>query len=148
MKVGTFRRDARAMREGEWVSPGPEFEDVEIKTRAMLPVYHDQYAIRVAREARRVGGEANIGIEFRNRLVVDLIIAHCILDIRGLEHDDHTPILFEEFCEMIRDESYADLAAMAIKATGAVGRARDDVREDAIKNSVVASTDSYVEEKT
>jgi hypothetical protein len=139
MKVGSFRRDAKAMRDGEWVSPGPEFDDVEIKTRAMLPAYHDKLAALRAREARRVGGEAKIGMEFMNRAIVDCLIECCLLDIRGLTHDSEpgepvVPVMFEEFVEMIKDPGYAELAAMAVQATAQVGRARDEDLQDAVGN--------------
>ena len=139
MKVGSFRRDARAMRDGEWVSPGPEFGEVEIKTRAMLPAYYDKLAALTAREARRVGGENKIGMEFRNRAIVQCLVEFCLQDIRGLEHDDGKPINFDEFVEMIGQEDYAELATMAIVATAQVGRSRDEDVADATKNLPPAS---------
>ena len=139
MKVGSFRRDARAMRDGEWVSPGPEFGEVEIKTRAMLPAYYDKLAALTAREARRVGGENKIGMEFRNRSIVACLVEFCLQDIRGLEHDNGEPVTFEQFVEMIGQEDYSELATMAIVATAQVGRSRDDELSDAVGNSLPAS---------
>lgn len=139
MKVGSFRRDARAMRDGEWVSPGPEFGEVEIKTRAMLPAYYDALNARTAREARRVGGANKIGMKFQNSNVVDCLIEYCLQDIRGLEQDDGTAVTFDQFCEMIRQEDFAELAAMAIQATAQVGRCRDDELQDAVGNSAPVS---------
>ncbi len=140
MKVTSFRRDAKAMRDGEWVSPGPEFGDVEIKTRAMMSAYYDSLNAKTAREARRVGGENKIGQQFKNRVIIEAMIDHCLLDIRGLEHDDGTPITIAEFRDMIREEDYAELATMALQATIQVGRQRDDELQDAVGNSPAAST--------
>lgn len=148
MKVGSFRRDAKAMRQGEWVSPGPEFGEVEILTRAMLPAYYDALAARTAREARRVGGEAKIGMAFKNKVIVDCMIEFCLQDIRGLENDDGSPVTFEQYVEMIREEDYAELATMAIQATAQVGRTREDAKQDAAGNSHGASTASYAAAET
>lgn len=134
MKVGSFRRDAKAMRDGEWVSPGPEFGEVEILTRAMLPAYFDAVNAKTAREARRVGGEAKIGQAFRNKVIVDCLIEHCLMDIRGLENDDGSPVSFEQFCDMIQQEEFSELATMALQATNQVGRSRDDELADALGN--------------
>lgn len=139
MKTSSFKRDARAMRDGEWVSPGPEFGEIEIKTKAMLPSYYDAMNAKTAREARRAGGEAKIGQAFRNKVIVDCMIEHCLMDIRGLEHDDGTPVLFAEFCEMIQDESFSELATMAIQATAQVGRSREDELVAAVGNSPPSS---------
>lgn len=123
------------MRDGEWVSPGPEFGEVELKTRAMLPAYYDKLAALTAREARRVGGENKIGMEFRNRSICACLVEFCLQDIRGLEHDETgQPVTFPEFCDMILSEDYAELATMAIVATSQVGRAREAELEDATKN--------------
>ena len=135
MKVGSFRRDAKAMRDGEWVSPGPAYGEVEIRTRAMLPSYYDRLAAMNAREARRVGGEDKIGMSFKNSSIIEALIDHCLLDIRGLENDDGSAVTFAQFCEMIRQEDFAELATMAIVATSQVGRSREDELADATKNS-------------
>ena len=139
MKVSSFRRDPRAMHDGEWIPAGPGWGEIEVKTRAMLPVYRDAVATRMAREERKAGGADRVKSSVRDRVIIDCLIDHCLLDVRGLEHENGDAVTFTEFCDMIRLEEYTELAGMCITATGQVGRERDEQLADAVGNSPAAS---------
>lgn len=135
MKVGSFKRDPRAMREGEWVPAGPEFGELTIKTKAMGTAFADAQQAMLRREARLAAGEANIKQEKRNAIFAECLIQHCLLDVKGLEHDDGSAVTFPEFCEMLRLEEFSELAIVATNCAAQVGRRAAVQAEDAAGNS-------------
>ena len=134
-KLSTFSRDARAMRDGDWISPGPEYGEIEIKTRAMGPTYSDARAAMIRREARLAGGEQKIGQKRRNEIDLECLIKHCLLDVRGLTHDDDTAVTFAEFCDLLPKPEHAELAVLAFTCAGLVGQSKAVQIEEATGNS-------------
>lgn len=121
-KLGSFGRSRSAMDEGEWVSPGDEFDDLEIKTRPYNDAYTDLRALKLRQAARRYGGEiGKIPNAVQRGIIVDCLVAHCLQDVRNLEHDDGTPVEFDDFVEMLRDARYGDLFVAAAAAPAKVG---------------------------
>lgn len=139
-KLGSFGRSRSAMDEGEWVSPGDEFDDLEIKTRAYNDAYTDLRALKLRREARRHGGDiGKIPNAVQRAIIVDCLVAHCLQDVRNLEDDDGTPVPFDQFAEMLKDPRYGDLFIAATAAPAKVGLASAEEAEEAEGNSPAPS---------
>lgn len=134
-KLSSFSRNGKAMREGEWINPGPEYGGIEIRTKAPGPAYADARAAKLRRAARIAGGEAKVGQEQRNAIDVEALIEHCLLDVRGLEHDDGRPVTFDEFCKLLQQEEHAELAILAFTCASQVGQRKADQLEEAEGNS-------------
>lgn len=135
-KLGSFGRSRSALDEGEWVSPGDEFDDLEIKTRAYNDAYTDLRAQKLRREARRYGGDiGKIPNAVQRGIIVDCLVAHCLQDVRNLEGEDGAPVPFDAFVEMLKDPRYGDLFVAATAAPARVGLTVGDDAEEAEGNS-------------
>jgi hypothetical protein len=134
-KLSDFHLNVKAMREGEWVSMGAEFGDLEIKTKAMGDGYHKMQSDLLRREARLAGGEDKIPAVKKREINVKCLVECCLLDVRGLTQDDGvTPVSFKEFCELLAEEAYAEMAVLALRATIEVGTKRAAKKEEAKGN--------------
>lgn len=138
-KLSTFGRNAKAMREGDWVNPGAEYGGLEIKTKAMNADYADfrTGALRLAVRAEG-GNEQKVGAEVRNRIDIEALNTKCLLDIRGLEHADGKPVSIDEFKQMILLPEYGELAIIAFQCAGQVGRVNAAMAQEAEGNSSTA----------
>lgn len=130
----SFRRDARAMREGDWVSPGAEFDGLEIRCRFLGFDYADAVALKTRQSARLPGGEDRLTSEQRSRINLDAMIETALLDVRGLQDDTGAPVPFADFIDMLRDPAYGQLATLAFQCCMMVGRQRETDRQDAAGN--------------
>lgn len=132
--ISSFRRDAKAMRDGEWVSPGPEYGDFKVHTRALGNKFHDAVAARMKLIARNYGGEDRIPSDVRADIGNEELIKHCLIGIDGL-NDGGVPVTFERFCQMIKDPSYGELSNAVFLAASMVGRNRTADLKEAAGNS-------------
>ena len=129
-KLNTFSRDGDAMRNGEWVNPGTEYGGIQIRTRALGAAYADARAGRLKRAAREAGREDLIGQAEKNRIDIEALCETCLLDVRGLQHDDApdgTPggdVTIAEFKELILKDEHAELALLAFLCAQMVGQKR------------------------
>lgn len=134
-KLSAFRVDSRAADEGAWLSPGDEYDDLEIKTRAMGDRYSDALTAKRRRAAVSLGGDTSkIPAAVARALLVDSLIDHCLQDVRGLSDDSGKPVDFAAFCALLRDPAYPDLLVAAIRAATAAGNVRAAVTEEAAGN--------------
>lgn len=136
-KLGNFKINSKARKDGEWVRPGEEYEDLEILTRGLTDTYFDGQAARQRRAAVAYNGNVDkLPLAERREINLDLLIEHVILDVRNLTHDDgKTPVTFAEFKVMLRDPDYAELGLACFAAASQVGRRRQADVEDAIPSS-------------
>lgn len=132
--ISSFRRDARAMRDGAWIKPGPEYGPLEIHTRAMGPRFRDALAANLRAAAKQHLTEDRIPSEVREQITTDALIEHCLLDVRGIT-ENGAPITFARFCELIRDPAFAELNNAAFIAAGLVGRQQQEQADAALGNS-------------
>jgi hypothetical protein len=130
----SFRRDGRAMKDGAWISPGPEYGALEIHTAAIGPRYRDHVAAAIRAAAKKHLSEERIPAEVRDAINTEALIATCLMDVRGLS-DGGTPITFARFCDLIRDPEYVELNNAAFIAAGLVGRQLAEATEQAVGNS-------------
>jgi hypothetical protein len=139
--VSSFKRNASAMRDGEWISPGPEYGDLLIKTRALGPAFQDARAAALRAAAKRHLTEDRIPSAEREAIVTDALIDHCLIDIKGLT-DGGALVTIARFREMIRDPGFGELNNAAFIAAGLVGRSQAHETEAAVGNLQPASASS------
>lgn len=132
--ISSFRRDARAMRDGAWVSPGPEYGALEIFTRAIGHRYRDHVAAATRAAAKQYLSEERIPAEVRDGIATEALITCCLLDVRGLS-DNGQPVTFARFCDLIRDPAFGELNNASFICAGLVGRQQGEERDAALGNS-------------
>lgn len=133
-KLSTFARNPVAMREGEWINPGPEYNGIEIKSKAMGSAYTDMRASKMRRAARLVGGEDKVGSKERNQIEIESLNETCLVDVRGLDHADGKTVTIKEFKELILLPEYGELAIMSFTCAVRVGQNNAALVEEAEGN--------------
>lgn len=134
-KLGDFSRDIKAIKDGDWVNPGPEYDGLEILTKGLGPKYADSQSRRMKRASTNLGGESKITQEERNLINTESLIETCLMDVRGLYDEDGQPVSFERFCDLIRQEKYYDLNQLCFTAAVQLSSKKEVVTTDAKGNS-------------
>lgn len=70
----------------------------------------------------------------RRQINVECLIAHVVLDVRNLLHDDGKPVTAPQFMDMLRDPDYAELVTACFKAASMVGQRKAAELEEAAGN--------------
>lgn len=139
-KLSSFRTNSKAIQEGEWVKVGEEYDDLEIKTRGFSDVYFDAQAAKQRRAATGFGGDVTkLPSALRRSINVEALIAHVVLDVRNLTDDAGKPVTKDQFCDLLRNDDYAELVVACFKAAGQVGQRKAADIEDAVGNSRLPS---------
>lgn len=139
-KLSAFRTDSAAIKGGEWIRVGEEYDDLEILTRGITDEYLDAQATRQRRAASGFNGDASkIPSAIRRAINVECLIAHTVLGVRNLKHDDGRDVTLAEFQDLLRNPDYGDLVVACFKAAGQVGVLRKADIEEAVGNSVPPS---------
>jgi hypothetical protein len=139
--VSSFKRNGRAMREGVWIKPGPEFGDLEIHTRGIGFSFRDAQSAALRTAARKHNGEDRIPSEVRDQIATDALISECLRDVRGLT-EAGKPVDFARYCDMLRDPDYVELNNAAFLAAQMASRLTDEDTAAAVGNSPPASVSS------
>ncbi|WP_419900650.1 hypothetical protein [Roseomonas sp. USHLN139] len=131
-KLSSFRLNKIALEQGEWISPGDEYDDLEIRTRGLTDQYRDALAAKLRRAATGFGGDQSKipGAIFR-RHVVDALREHVLLDVRNIEDDAGKPLAFADFCKLLADVEYSDLREACLRAAAMVGRVAQEDKVEA-----------------
>lgn len=137
-------RDPAAMRNGEWQKLGPEWGEVEVLVRAQGGAYVDDLAARRRTLARKHGGMDNIPTEAESEAITEATIKCLLMDVRGGPGDSigGKPINRESFAELMRHPGAVGLVNAVLSASGRVGYAREEAREEAAGNSQPPSATS------
>ena len=134
-KLTSFKVDAKAIEEGEWIRPGEEYEDLEFRTRGFTDAYEDARAAKTRRAAARFGGDASkIPQSERRAILIDCLLAHVLLDVRGLNDEHDQPIPFNVLAGHLHDASFAPLVSAALTAAAQISNRRAADVSDAAKN--------------
>ena len=136
--ISSFRRDAAAMRDGEWVDPGPEFGGMRLKCRFLGYQYLDAVAAQTRALARQLGGEGLISSEQRSRINVDAMIETGLIDVEGLSEGGQA-VTIERFVALLRDPNYREMVSLCFECCSRVGRQRQAAMEEAAGNWSAAS---------
>jgi CTP:molybdopterin cytidylyltransferase MocA len=135
-RLSNFKIDSKAVQAGAWVSPGDEYDDLQILTRGFTDAYTDARSAKMRRAAVQFNGDqAKIPNATSRAITVDCLESHVLLDVRNLADDAGAPVLFPAFCDLLRNPDYADLLTACIKAAGQVGVRKVVDLEDALPNS-------------
>jgi hypothetical protein len=139
-KLSEFKTDIKKVEQGEWISPGDEYADLEFLARGFTDKYNDARAGRLRRAAQSLGGDVEkIPTALVRSITVDCLISHLLIDVRGLVDEHGTAITIGQFAELIRSGDYPDLYVAALRAVAQVGKNRSAVIEEAVGNSAAAS---------
>lgn len=135
VKLLKLRRDAQKVQDGEWIRPGEEFEDLELKVRGYTFEFTDARAERFRAAARKYGGDINkVKGKESHAIVVSTIRDYLLLDVRGVLDQDGNPVPVEVFGQLLGDLNYQLLVKACIDAAGQVGQEKIEDDEEAIKN--------------
>lgn len=140
-KLSAFKIDARACRDGEFVSLGAEFGGMEIKTRALTDAYSDAIAARLRQAARSHQGRTEqVPIAEVRRIRFECLRDHVWCgELRGAENDDGTPAAWADMLAIMEDPSGIELFEAAAAAPLRVGARQADDLRDAVGNSPTPS---------
>lgn len=100
MKLNTMLRDMRAITDGAWVRPNGPQDDLEVKARGYTPGYRQRAEETFNGWQRVYGSPSKVPDEIGARFLADLLFEHCIIDVRGLEHDDGSAVTLAEAREI------------------------------------------------
>lgn len=134
-KIAKFRKNSAAIREGEWVKPGEEYDDMEILTRGFTDDYLDAQAQKLRRAASAWGNSPErIPVKIKREINTDCLLKYVILDVRNLQHDDGSAVSLDEFKDMLRDPDYDELLVACYRAAAQVGQIKQADVEEAVGN--------------
>lgn len=143
-KLSAFRVDPKAVRDGEWQPLGEEFGKIEVLTRGLGNKYEDMRAARQRLAAKAHNGDTDkLKMAVRKRINTECLIECCLMDVRGVDDDDGSPLPFEKFCTMLLSDEYPEVLQACFQAAGRVGKRSVEELEDAVGNSPrLSGTDS------
>ncbi|MFC4169605.1 hypothetical protein [Teichococcus aestuarii] len=133
-KITKFRKNSAAIREGEWIKPGEEYDDLEILTRGFTDEYLDAQAQKLRRAAASWHGQDRIPVKIKRDINTELLLRYVILDVRNLQHGDGTAVTLEQFKQMLLDPDYDELLLACYRAASQVGQVRQGDLEEAVGN--------------
>lgn len=134
-RLNAFKIDSQAVESGQWVSPGEEYDDLMIRCRGWNDAYYDALNRKLRRAALPFNGDTTkIPNAISREIRVECLIAHILLDVKGLADDDGNTVDFARFCDLLRNPDYGQLVVAAMTAAGLVGRQVADAKTDAVGN--------------
>lgn len=136
--LAKFKINSKAVNDGEWVSPGDEYDDLMIKTRGFTNAYQDARTAKMRQAARRYSGDmTKVPSAMADEITIECMIDHCLLDVKNLLDKDQQPVDIERLKELLFDPDYQkELFNAIVKAAAIAGVFHDQDVEDAKKNSV------------
>lgn len=135
-KLSRFKADLARVNDGAWVTLGEEYGEIEIKTRGFTDVYNDARGAKIRRAASRYGGDAlKIPQAEVRAILIELLIKHCLLDVRNLEDEKGEPVSFALFCDLLQEDQFSDLYGAALAAANLVSTEREQDLADSKKSS-------------
>lgn len=138
--LSRFKTDLSRKNDGGWVKLGEEFSEIEIKTRGFTDAYSDARQAKMRRAGSRYGGDLQKIPQAEVRaILIELLITHCLLDVRNLEDTEGNPVSFELFKELLHEDAYIDLYGAALQAASQVTAEREADLQAAKKNSPTPS---------
>jgi hypothetical protein len=138
-KLSQLTADA-ATEEGDWVSPGLEYDDLEIRTRGYTDKYQDALRSRLFVAAKRYSGQVDrIPEADRREIGTKCLMQHVTLGIRNLQHEDGRDVTFEDLKVMVHEPKYRPLLDACYAAANIVQSRREADLEIASGNSAPPS---------
>lgn len=134
MKLNTMLRDMRAITDGAWVRPNGPQDDLEVKARGYTPGYRQKAEETFNAWQRLYGSPSKVPEDIGARTLAELLFDHCIIDLRGLEHDDGRPVTVGEAREIAGTVEGQPLYAVFKAAVDLVDARRKADAEDIAGN--------------
>lgn len=124
-KLSAFTVNSRAQEEGEWIAPGDEFDDLELKVRGFTPSYYDEQARLTRRAAVQFDGDTTKVPRAKTRdILISVLRSNVFLDVRNLADGDGNVITGEQFSALMANPDHGDLVVAVMRAAARVGRAK------------------------
>jgi hypothetical protein len=125
-----------AAEEGDWVSPGLEYDDLEIRTRGYTDKYQDALRQRLFVAAKRHSGQVDrIPENDRREIGAKCLLQHVTMDVRNLHHEDGREVTFDELKQMVLEPRFRPLLDACYAAANLVHARRQSDLEEAAGNS-------------
>jgi hypothetical protein len=106
-------------QEADWVRLGPEYKDLEIRTRGASPDYEAaRLAMRAAAAAKLGIVECCLPLAAQQKIEAKCLCDWLLSDVRNLTAEDGTAIPFGRFCKLLKQKGYKRLLAACIRASG------------------------------
>lgn len=138
-RIGAFKIDSKAIETGEWQRLGEEFDDAEVMVRGFTDAYSNAHAAKLRRAAKPFNGDTSkLPVEISRALLIESVLQHVLLDVRGIQDVDGTPATKDHMAKWLPDPDYAPLLIATLAAAGRVGLSKVDVA-DAAGNSAPPS---------
>lgn len=142
MKINSFKTNAAAAIEGRWVNDLPGLGNIEVKVRGTNnPEYRRrlQAMYRALPPTKRKNGVVD-PIE-NDRIIGVCLLNHCLLDWRGLENDDGSPLPYskEAATPLLTDPNFGAFRDGVFAAASSVDDEEAEADEETEKNSPAPS---------
>jgi len=133
--LGKLRVDRNKVQDGEWKSPGEEWEDMQLLVRGQTDQYRDAVAARMRAAARDYNDDTRrVPSKIARAIVVECLIEFVFIDVKNAELRKGEPIDAAQYIELMRSEDYPTLVDAVLVASGMVGRTRAADLEEAKGN--------------
>lgn len=134
-RLAAFKVDSHAIETGQWVSPGEEYDDMELLVRGMTDAYFDAQAAKLRRASIAFGGDAaKVPNATHKQIRAECLAQHVFLDVRNLNGPDGEAITADQFRSLLLNPDYSELVVAVIKAASQVGRGAAEELADAKGN--------------
>lgn len=115
--------------EGEWIGlTGDTTEGIEIRARGFTDAYTDARNRRMRRAAQGYRNDVTrIPAAMQRQILIECLIEHVLIDVRGAENEDDSPTTFDQFCALLRDQPrFENLYVDVINACTQAGEIRKE----------------------
>lgn len=120
-------RDSKTMRDGEWVSLGQEWLNIQVLVRGLGHDYNDNINGRQRALAKAYPGR-EVPSEMAAAEMTEALIECALVDAKAPEDVllDGQPVTLETFSKLLREPGATELVNAVILATNRVGRAKTE----------------------
>lgn len=136
-RLSDFTVNTKALEDGEWLSPGEEFDDFKVHVRGFGDAYQDMRAAKVRKAAINTANDPErIPAEKMRDILVDCLDKHVLIGISGLVHDSGAPVTREEFVALMRTPEGSAFFTAVIQCANRVGKTKSEATKEAAGNSL------------
>lgn len=134
-RLAAFKVDSHAIENGQWVSPGEEYDDMELMVRGLTDSYFDAQASRLRRASFAYAGDTTkVPSAVQKQIRAECLVQHVFIDVRNLIGDNGEAVTADQFRSMLVNPDYSELVVAVIKAASRVGRGAAEELADAQGN--------------
>ena len=148
-KLSAFTRDHAAITDGVWIAPDERnHPELQLRVKGRDGAFVDALSVEyraLIRRAREDGtlksrqGLDDLPVSTQTAVEDRLILSRLVLDVRGLQNDDGTPLTIAAFRELAVQELYRPLLDLAREAVAIATDRRAKDKAAAEGNSAKSS---------